>query len=77
MMRDAARRYAGATPEQKEAWRKAQAASIRDGWTDEGTRIVSGDPPGTCLPAPPVDSSAAPSTPVDNKISADPVGKEG
>lgn len=29
------------------------------------------------LPAPPVDSSAAPSTPVDNKISADPVGKEG
>jgi len=28
------------------------------------------------LPAPPVDSSAAPSTPVDNKISADPVGKE-
>ena len=29
------------------------------------------------LPAPPVDSSAAPSAPVDNKISADPVGKEG
>lgn len=29
------------------------------------------------LPAQPVDASAAPSTPVDNKISADPVGKEG
>ena len=29
------------------------------------------------LPAPPVDSSAATSAPVDNKISADPVGKEG
>ena len=29
------------------------------------------------LPAPPVDSNTTPSTPVDNKISADPVGKEG
>ena len=50
------------------AERVQRGVMINMNYSEWGCRIV---------PAPPVDSSAAPSTPVDNKISADPVGKEG